>query len=113
MAVSLLVGSFHPTCAGYTERLAKPGVEPLVSSIGEFYDSALAKTVSGLYKTKVIRRQSWKNREAVELTTLERADWFNHMKTDGDDLKYPTNRSRVGLLPTISHVCRGSVAQSK
>lgn len=29
---------------------------------------------------EVIHRRSWQNREAVELTTLEWMDWFNHRR---------------------------------
>jgi putative transposase len=28
----------------------------------------------------VIHRRSWKNREAVELATLDWVDWFNHKR---------------------------------
>jgi putative transposase len=33
-----------------------------------------------LYKAEVIYRQSWKNRESVELATLAWVDWFNHRR---------------------------------
>jgi transposase InsO family protein len=62
----------------YTERLAEAGVEASVGSVGDSYDNALAETINGLYKTEVIHRQSWKNREAVELATLTWVHWFNH-----------------------------------
>ena len=39
----------------YTERLAQAGIEPSVGSVGDSYDNALAETVNGLYKTKLIR----------------------------------------------------------
>ena len=32
------------------------------------------------YKTEVIHRRSWRNREAVELATLEWVHWFNHRR---------------------------------
>jgi transposase InsO family protein len=64
----------------YTERLADAGFEPSVGSVGDSYDNALAETINGLYKAEVIHRQSWKNREAVELATLEWVDWFNHKR---------------------------------
>jgi putative transposase len=64
----------------YTERLAEAGVEPSVGSVGDSYDNALAETLNGLYKAEVIHRQSWKNREAVEWTTLVWVDWFNHRR---------------------------------
>ncbi|MFD2405775.1 IS3 family transposase [Azorhizophilus paspali] len=64
----------------YTERLAEAGIEPSVGSVGDSYDNALAETINGLYKAEVIHRQSWKNREAVELATLAWVDWFNHRR---------------------------------
>lgn len=67
----------------YTERLAEAGIEPSVGSVGDSYDNALAETINGLYKAEVIHRQSWKNREAVELTTLDWVHWFNHQRLLG------------------------------
>ena len=64
----------------HTERLAEAGIEPSVGSVGDSYDNALAETINGLYKAEVIHRQSWKNREAVELATLTWVDWFNHRR---------------------------------
>ena len=64
----------------YTERLAEVGIEASVCSVGDSYDNALAETINGLYKAEVIHRQSWKNREAVELATLAWVDWFNHRR---------------------------------
>jgi transposase InsO family protein len=64
----------------YTERLAEAGIEPSVGSVGDSYDNALAETINGLYKAEVIHRRSWKNREAVELATLDWVDWFNHQR---------------------------------
>jgi putative transposase len=64
----------------YTERLAQAGIEPSVGSVGDSYDNALAETINGLYKAEVIHRQSWKNREAVEMATLAWVDWFNHRR---------------------------------
>ena len=62
----------------YTERLAEAGVEPSVGSVGDFYDNALAETINGLYKAKLIhRRARWRSFEAVEFATLEWVDWFN------------------------------------
>ncbi|HEU0276277.1 MAG TPA: integrase core domain-containing protein, partial [Rhodanobacteraceae bacterium] len=56
------------------------GIEPSVGSVGDSYDNALAESINGLYKAEVIHRQSWKNREAVELATLTWVDWFNHKR---------------------------------
>ena len=65
----------------YTERLAAAGIEPSVGSVGDSYDNALAETLNGRYKAEVLhRRAPWKNREAVELATLEGVQWFNHYR---------------------------------
>ena len=65
----------------YTERLTDAGIEPSVGSKGDSYDNALAETINGLYKTELIhKRGSWKNRESVELATLEWVHWFNHQR---------------------------------
>ena len=53
----------------------------LVGSVGDSYDNALAETINGLYKAKVIwRRGPWRNFEAVEFATLEWVDWFNNKR---------------------------------
>ena len=42
------------------------------------HDNALAETVIGLFKTKVIhRRGPWRSLEGVEYATLEWVDWYN------------------------------------
>ena len=78
----------------YTERLAEAGVEASVGSVGDSYDNALAETINGLYKAEVIHRQSWKNRDAVELATLTWVDWFNHRRLLG-----PIGRAIALCLP--------------
>lgn len=67
----------------YTERLAEAGIEPSVGSVGDSYDNALAETINGLHKAEVIHRQSWRNREAVEMATLDWVHWFNHQRLLG------------------------------
>jgi catechol 2,3-dioxygenase-like lactoylglutathione lyase family enzyme len=52
-----------------------------VGSVGDSYDNALAETINGLFKTKVIRRRGpWRNLEAVEFDTLERVDCLNNRR---------------------------------
>jgi transposase InsO family protein len=59
-------------------RLDDAGIEPLVGSVGDSYDNALAETINGLYKTEVIHRHGpWRSFEAVEFAALEWIDWFN------------------------------------
>jgi Integrase core domain len=65
----------------YTERLAEAGLLPSVGSVRDSYDNALAKTINGLYKAKVIhRRGPWRGIETVEYATLEWVDWFNNRR---------------------------------
>ena len=41
----------------------------------------LAKTINGLYKTEVIRKQGpWHNIDAVEYATMKWVDWFNNRR---------------------------------
>ena len=45
----------------YSNRLAEAGIEPSAGSEGDSYDIALAATINGSYKTKLIhRRAPWK-----------------------------------------------------
>ena len=60
-----------------------PGIEPSVGSVGDNYDNALAEAINGLYKADVIHRQPWRNREAVEMATLDWVHWFNHQRLPG------------------------------
>ncbi len=51
------------------------GIKPSAGSVGDSYDNALAETINGLYKAKVIhQRWPWRSFEAVEFATLERVD---------------------------------------
>jgi transposase InsO family protein len=76
----------------YTERLAEAGIEPSVGSRGDSYDNALAETINGLYKTELIhKRGPWKNRESVELATLNWVSWFNHQRLLGS----------IGYIPPV------------
>ena len=62
----------------YTDRLADAGIAPSVGRRGDSYDSALAESVIGLFKTEVIQRRGpWRHLEAVEFATLAWVDWFN------------------------------------
>ena len=65
----------------YTERLAEPGIESSVDSVGDSYDNALAEIIIDLYKTEVIRaRGPWRHIDAIEYATLEWVDWFNNRR---------------------------------
>ena len=65
----------------YTERLAEVKIAPSVGSVGDSYDNALAETINGLFKAKVIhRRGPWRSFEALEYATPEWVDWFNNRR---------------------------------
>ena len=65
----------------YTERLQAAQIKASVVTTGDSYDNALAETVNGLYKTKVIHHQKpWRRMVDVELATLNWVDWFNHRR---------------------------------
>lgn len=54
------------------------GIEPSGGSVGDSYDNAVAETINGLFKAKVIhRRGPWRNCEANEYAMLDWVDWFN------------------------------------
>ena len=68
----------------YTDRLKDADIEPSVGSVGDSYDTAMAETINGLYKAKVIHRKtSWRTISEVELATLKWVDWFNHRRLLG------------------------------
>ncbi|UYM05629.1 IS3 family transposase [Solicola gregarius] len=84
-----LSGLVHHTDAGsqytsiaFTERLIDAGVDASVGSVGDAYDSALAESQIGLYKSELIWPHGpWRNREHVEIETLDWVHWFNHQRT--------------------------------
>ncbi len=68
----------------YTQRLAEAKLVPSVGSAGGSYDNALAETINGLYKAKVIWSQrSWPSASPVEMATLRWVDWYNNHRLFG------------------------------
>jgi putative transposase len=62
-----------------TERLAEVGIDPSAGSRSDRYDNALAETVNGLYKAKLIHwRGPWRRREALDIATSNWVSWLNH-----------------------------------
>jgi transposase InsO family protein len=42
---------------------------------------SLAESINGLYKAERIHKESsWKNRESLEIATLQWVTWFNHQR---------------------------------
>ena len=61
-----------------TERLADEQAVVSVGSRGDSYDSALAESVIGLFKTELVKKQgSWRSFEQLELATARWVDWYN------------------------------------
>ncbi len=85
----------------YTERLAEAGIEPSVGSVGDSYDNALTETINGLYKTEVIRRRAWRNRQDVELATLDWVHWYNHKHGSGCWLVRHIRHSQILIRNTF------------
>lgn len=68
----------------YSERLTQAGIKCSVGSTGDSFDSALAESIIGLFKTEVITASGpWKSVESVEYATLNWVDWFNHRRLLG------------------------------
>ncbi|WP_404948041.1 IS3 family transposase [Saezia sanguinis] len=76
----------------YTQRLKQAGIEPSVGSRGDSYDNALAETINGLYKTELIhKRGPWKNRQSLEMATLQWVHWYNNHRLLGS----------IGYIPPV------------
>ncbi len=62
------------TSIRYGERLAEIGATPSIETVGDSYDNALAETVNGYYKAKLVRGPAklgpWKTIDDLELATL-------------------------------------------
>ncbi len=63
------------------ERLGSADIVASIGSKGDRSDNALAKSLSGLYKTKLIHRKGpWRNVEHAEWETLNYVDRFNNRR---------------------------------
>ena len=68
----------------YTERLAADEIDLSVKTVGDAYDNALAKCVTGLFKTEVINQIGpWKSTHEVEWKTLKWVDWYDNRRLPG------------------------------
>ncbi|GAA3685388.1 hypothetical protein GCM10022376_25740 [Yimella lutea] len=69
------------TSIRYGERLAEIGATPSIGTVGDSYDSALAETVNGYYKTELVRGPArpgpWRTVEDLELATLGWVHWHD------------------------------------
>ena len=55
------------TAIRYTERLVDAKIAASVRSVGSSYDSALAESINGLYKTELIKpRCPWRTPESPD-----------------------------------------------
>ena len=68
----------------YTNRLNDAGVKPLVGTVSDSYDNALAETNNDLYKTELVYNLGpWKSTQALELATLNWVHLYNHERLLG------------------------------
>jgi putative transposase len=52
---------------------------PPAPTVGDAYDNALAESVTGLFKTELIRpRGPWRTAQQVEIATPDYVGWFDH-----------------------------------
>ena len=62
----------------YSERLAETGIDPLVGSVGDSYDNAMAESIIGLFKTEVINFMGpWKCVGQIEWETTAWVSCYN------------------------------------
>jgi hypothetical protein len=99
--VTDLSGLIHRSHAGsqyvslaLTERLAALGMRASIGTVADAYDTALAESTIGLFKTELIRRRGpWRTLDDVEIATLEWVDWFNIRRL----------HTRLGDIPPAEH----------
>jgi putative transposase len=69
----------------YTERLDDVGAAQSIGTVGDSYDSAMAESVMGLFKTELHRNPAalaandgpWKGLDDLEIATRSWVSWFN------------------------------------
>lgn len=72
----------------------------MVGSKGDSYDNALADTINGLYKARLIHRGGpWKSPNSVKLAMLEWVSWFNHQRLMGPLGHIPPAKAETSYLP--------------
>jgi transposase InsO family protein len=82
----------------YTVRLVEAGIEPLVGSVGDSYDNALAKTVIGPCKTEITHHQGpRRSLAAVEIARDELGRLVLQPSTARLDRRHATGRGRNQL----------------
>jgi putative transposase len=69
------------TSVRFTERLDEIGALPSIGTVADSYDTALAETTNGVFKTECIygpdAPRRWADVGEVELATLTWVHWFN------------------------------------
>ena len=69
------------TSVRFCERLDEIGARPSIGTVADSFDTALAETVNGLYKTECVYgpdSAGWDDVVDLELATLSWVHWFNH-----------------------------------
>ena len=81
-----------------------------MGSRGDAYDTALAESVIGLFKTEVIRHAGpWRSLDDAEYATLEWVAWFNNcrlLEPPGylPPAEYEAQFDRLGMTPALAGV---------
>lgn len=65
---------------------------------GDPCSKALAETINGLYKTKLVLRQPWRKMPKLERTTLDWADLLNERRLLGHIGDTPASQGRCKSL---------------
>lgn len=65
------------TSLRYTERLADAGALPSVGSVADAYDNAMAEALMATFKRELIHRQTWRDRDHLELEVARWVGWYN------------------------------------
>ena len=93
----------RPRCIAsiaFTDRLVAAGVDPSVGSVGDAYDSALAETTIGLFKTELIKAEGpWRDQDHVDAASFDRVHWYNTDRSHEVHRRPHPGRRRGTLLP--------------
>ena len=107
-------GLIHHSDAGsqymslaFAETLVLEGITASIGCVGDAYDSALAETTIGLYKTEAVGRNSpfltgpLRTIDDVEYATMEWVDWYNarRLRSLLDYVPHTTTRAPITLNP--------------
>jgi putative transposase len=84
---------------------------PPAPTVGDAYDNALAESVTGLFKTELIRpRGPWRTAQQVEIATPDYVGWFDHRQlcqACGDNPPAELEAAHYGHNSSLAEAVRG------